>query len=1457
MKNSLLIMSQTNTCWVETPPAQVAAETLDANNLATATHQLRFEKKIDVDIDLVKAKPAACTQLSDQHLKILRASGINEDRILLWETISEPGQLPPELRDWGEKAVPCMATTWQTLSGARVPQIRLDTAIPQKDGRPTRYLFPKDSGGIIGVDAAFSRHLDNINIPVLLVEGTKQFQAAASTINSEHPFAVPFGIPGCWGWSEDFKPSADFLALPAENREILVCFDADITTNWMVWEAARRLERYLISELGARSVRFLINPGTGGEKDGLDDFLGRQPTLERRLNRLWHLISTAVLHKEIKQPRKPTKSGGFFDGNNFKPADCWQFLDSKYDLALSGDGSVAVYHQGVYWNGSSLRWQKLVTEVLENDYRPEFQTALTRVALANLKTSKRDIPFQQSEPVINFRNCLLNVRTMEVSSHTPDHLTLIQLPHDWEPEAQCPDFLKWIEQVAPGQLDALLDVCSQMLDLSEWPRMVVFLYGVTRSGKSTFIRILNALVGDHLQSNVSLHDLSKSDDRFATSSLFGKVLNTFADLSSNDLADLSMLKCLTGGDKIEAQHKGCPRFQMQNQAMLVFSANSIPATSENSGAFLARVAPFEFPYSFVGREDKRVEDRILGEIPGILRLLVEALHRRKQRGNFLPQEPGRMKHFAERADRVRLFLRECTSPGNRSSRCLSRPALFDMYKNWTEEENGGRKGLHLGKQKFNERVRLAGVEPFKPKGGSWCWDLIEVDPETADEVFPKLPTGTDYAGGCTGTEEFPGSIGNSEQLGPKLPTQTADHITAVVKRDLDGLQEGCTAVSAVLSYSPHPYDQGDCEFHQRECSETAEIADQIHGTAAVDPSLWSTPAEPLLLAGSTDPLVVDLETCSADQLWNTQDSTRPFVRLVGTDHGINTSPSQLLEHNGLLVAHNGFGFDFLALAQHHGLDLLGLSEQGRLVDTMVLETLDHPNREDLKPERYIRQLGLDASAERRGIPGKTDDLGKLALEAAKTAGLSGPPSELKTAGYGLIPQGDPRYANYLRGDVAASRAVFDAQCPGGQLSPYQQREMRLMGRLAHGITLVGFRIDRPEVEAREEVKQKRVAEGVASLRAIGLPERQQIKDGSWTSPHASTAGKTAIAKAFTDLGITLPLTPSGNAPSIKAELMQQLAAEHQDKPAVVALCETVAGLVGARSSMGNLLKHATGDRVHPQVFPGQATGRCSITNPGLTVFGKQGSNAAEREVFLPDADDQVLLAIDLSKADARAVAVWSQDPVYLDIFSDPSRDINKELAAQFNIPKKIAKALGHGTRYNQQARGMHNQTGIELAECERFLDAHRQRHAAVHRWINRVVGIGESGRPLDNGFGRLLYTGHHIKGDRKGESKAFTQAPAYLGQSTTREWMAEGILRLPLEIAKQIRCFLHDEVVLSVPERHLDIYKEALLEAFQFDWAPPGGAMVIPINGEIRSVPVVAELSAAGHTWADCYRGEV
>ena len=312
-----------------------------------------------------------------------------------------------------------------------------------------------------------------------------------------------------------------------------------------------------------------------------------------------------------------------------------------------------------------------------------------------------------------------------------------------------------------------------------------------------------------------------------------------------------------------------------------------------------------------------------------------------------------------------MFLAECTRPGGKGPRCITRANLYLMFCKWVEAEHAGRAIRILGKHKFNDRVRLVCGPVFKPPSGSWCWDLIEVDPETADDggsKLSKLPEAKQIS------VQKSDVIHTSPSLGAKLPTKTAESEIAVVVGDLPIPMRVVTALSAVSPYCTNPDKKPQLNSKQPQWLKTAETAEDLLPAAPADSLLKSAPSEPLLLAGSTDPLVVDLETCSADQLWIAPDPTRSFVRLVGTDHGINTSPVQLMEHPGSLVAHNGFGFDFLALAHHHGFDLLGLSEQGLLVDTMVLEALAHPNKEDLKPEQYIRQLGLDASAERRGLP---------------------------------------------------------------------------------------------------------------------------------------------------------------------------------------------------------------------------------------------------------------------------------------------------------------------------------------------------------------------------------------------------------------------------------------------------------------------------------------------------------
>ena len=192
-------------------------------------------------------------------------------------------------------------------------------------------------------------------------------------------------------------------------------------------------------------------------------------------------------------------------------------------------------------------------------------------------------------------------------------------------------------------------------------------------------------------------------------------------------------------------------------------------------------------------------------------------------------------------------------------------------------------------------------------------------------------------------------------------------------------------------------------------------------------------------------MVFDLETRSANQRF--APGVTGFVRLIGHTSPdcivTSTDPEVVLGHGGVLVAHNGFGFDFLVLARHHGFDLLQAGEQGRLIDTMVLASLALPP-EGGQGGKAIQSWGLDVLGQRILGRGKFGDANALAK---------------KHGGFDKIPVDDPDYVDYCRNDVFVTQGLFERFCTEGRLTTYQQREMRLMTRLTAGISLNGFRVD--------------------------------------------------------------------------------------------------------------------------------------------------------------------------------------------------------------------------------------------------------------------------------------------------------------------------------------------------------------------------------------------------------------
>ena len=77
--------------------------------------------------------------------------------------------------------------------------------------------------------------------------------------------------------------------------------------------------------------------------------------------------------------------------------------------------------------------------------------------------------------------------------------------------------------------------------------------------------IVEALVG---YENASLQELLS--DRFASSDLYCKLVNTYADLEADELINTGKFKTLVSGDTIRAQKKHQQAFSFRNYALLIF-----------------------------------------------------------------------------------------------------------------------------------------------------------------------------------------------------------------------------------------------------------------------------------------------------------------------------------------------------------------------------------------------------------------------------------------------------------------------------------------------------------------------------------------------------------------------------------------------------------------------------------------------------------------------------------------------------------------------------------------------------------------------------------------------------------------------------------------------------------------------------------------------------------------------
>jgi putative DNA primase/helicase len=370
------------------------------------------------------------------------------------------------------------------------------------------------------------------------------------------------------------------------------------------------------------------------------------------------LPPTIVGPFELPGPARSAPAGlppdAYFEKDGVQVARAAAAVDEG-DIAIGADGLFWRYEAGVWHPDRDVVRHRLAV-LLADKYRSSLVPSVEDMIRARGVPRITDAPHLE---LLNTRSGMVDWASGRVLPHDPAYLSTVQLPVEWDEEAVCPRFDRWMgEVIDPPLTRRLWEVIGYMLAQGNTLQRAILLIGTGGNGKGTLIRVLKRLIGAHNTAAVTL--VQMAEGRFEVAELYGKQANLAGDIEARYLRETAMFKALTGQDTVLAQRKRQDPFHFVCHATPLFSANEVPKSIDNSEGYHRRWVVMPMDRKVEGTRRKFDEDDLFAELPGILRKAVAHLGPLMAARGFDEPIEARMaqERFAEASDTVATWLRE-------------------------------------------------------------------------------------------------------------------------------------------------------------------------------------------------------------------------------------------------------------------------------------------------------------------------------------------------------------------------------------------------------------------------------------------------------------------------------------------------------------------------------------------------------------------------------------------------------------------------------------------------------------------------------------------------------------------------------------------------------------------------------------------------------------------------------
>lgn len=368
-------------------------------------------------------------------------------------------------------------------------------------------------------------------------------------------------------------------------------------------------------------------------------------------------------------------------------------------------------------------------------------------AMLHLAEAEKDVVIlpedMDADPwLFNVRNGTLDLRTGQLRPHRREDRITKLADVDFDADARCPNWLatlgKFFDRPDPGAKADLIEyfqrLCGYAMTGVVYEQIMPVAYGNGSNGKSTILgALLDVFGSDYAMKCPPDLLMAKKGDSHPTdrTDLFGRRLVVAIESESGRRLNETMVKELTGGDRIRARRMREDFWEFSPTHKLVMATNHKPRITGRDNGIWRRIKLVPFTVTVSGSEaNLKMPELLRTEAPGILAWCVHGCLKWQAGGLTEPAEVSEATaSYRQEQDVIGVFLEEkiVRIPGIR----VKASQLYTAYQAWCQASGE----VTMTQTMFGTTLAECGIERIR-SGGIWYSGIGLRDDKEDDKEAP-------------------------------------------------------------------------------------------------------------------------------------------------------------------------------------------------------------------------------------------------------------------------------------------------------------------------------------------------------------------------------------------------------------------------------------------------------------------------------------------------------------------------------------------------------------------------------------------------------------------------------------------------------------------------------------------------------------------------------------------------